>query len=474
MANDSPTHPSGVQGSPLDRAVEGTIEQAGDGRIVPRGSIREAAGRSGEAPEPLAPNLADLWMLDPAVDFLNHGSFGALPRRVASAQAVWRDRIESRPVAILGRSCAALLRVARQGVASLVGADPADLGFVTNATEGINAFLQGTALAPGDEIVTSNHVYNAVRQAMRHRARMSGATYLEVELPIPLAGAHEVVCAIDAALTPRTRLVVVDHVTSPTALRLPIEAIATHCAARGVDLLVDGAHAPGMIPVDLTHLGGLGVTAYAANLHKWICAPKGSAFLWVRPDRQKSVHPLVVSHFLDAGFEAEFGWQGTRDISGWLSVPDAILFLEGLGLARVMAHNQELARWSQRMLCDAWSVTPISPIDGSMLGSMATVPLPDPLQPAVDELDSGEARGAGAAGTTGGIAGKSVGSPRRDALTQAFQARLYTEFRIEVPVVDFAGRWHVRPCCQIYNSPEQLMRLAESILTLAEATTPRA
>jgi isopenicillin-N epimerase len=172
----------------------------------------------------------------------------------------------------------------------------ADFGFVTNATEGINAVLRSLALQPGDELLTTNHVYHAVRQAMRLMARRAGATMRELEVPFPVQSAEQIQRTVINALSARTRLLVIDHITSPTALVFPMERIIAGCAAAGVDVLVDGAHAPGMVRLDVAKLGA---TYYAGNLHKWACAPKGSAFLWVTPDRKKEVHPTIVSHYLD-------------------------------------------------------------------------------------------------------------------------------------------------------------------------------
>ncbi len=399
--------------------------------------------------------VASRWMLAPEIAFLNHGSFGALPRDVARAQSHWRQRIEARPIALLGRDCAALLAVARKAVAALINAEPGDIGFTTNATEGVNAYLAGLALGPGDELVATDHVYNAVRQAMQYWAARAGASYREVEIGIPVQGPDEVTRRVLAGVTDRTRLLVVDHVTSPTAIRMPVEAIAAACRDRGVDVLIDGAHAPGMLSVDLKRLATVGVVAYAANLHKWVCAPKGSAFLWVRRDRQATTHPVVISHFLGQGFQAEFGWQGTRDITPWLCAADAIVFLEGLGLARLMDHNHRMARWVGRTLCEAWGVEAISPADGSMLGSMVTVPLPAPLQP-------GRVEG-------GRLTDLTSENPARRAALERLQAVLLERDRIEVPFIDFGNRWHVRPCCQVYNRVEQYRHLADAVLRLAES-----
>lgn len=398
------------------------------------------------APSPLAPGLAAEWMLDPQIDFLNHGSFGALPRRVAAAQDRYRAMIEARPIEILGRRCRELIAPARAAVSAFVGTQSEALGFVSNATGAVNAVLRAMELRPGDELLTTSHVYNAVRQTLRFVAERSGAVVVEATVPLPVASATAILDRVLERITARTRLVVIDHVTSPTALRFPVEAVIAACREREIDVLVDGAHAPGMLPLDLHSLGA---AFYAANLHKWTCAPKGAAFLAVRADRAGAVHPPTVSHFLDQGFDREFDWQGTRDITAWLSVPDAIRFMDdgaiGLGWSRVTDHNHRLAVWVQQFLCNAWEVTPLSPLDGQLLGSMATVRLPEPLQPGRGAFDSFE----------------------------ALQLAIYEGHRIEVPVVEWGGAWHVRPCCQVYNRAEQYVRLSEAISTLARAARQR-
>ncbi len=188
-----------------------------------------------------------------------------------------------------------------------------------------------------------------------------------------------------------------------------------------------------MLPLQVS---ALGAAYYAGNLHKWVCAPKGSAFLWVRPDRQSAIHPLIISHYLGDGFAAEFSWQGTRDVAAWLAIPAALDFLAGLGWDRVREYNHQLAVWVQQMLCERWGVEPITSPDGRLLGSMCTVRLPAPL----DQLSVADAA--------------------------VMQRRLYHEERIEVPVMHWNGSAHVRPCCQVYNGASQYERLAETILRL--------
>lgn len=388
-----------------------------------------------QPPAPFGAELKSEWLLDPKVAFLNHGSFGAVPKCVFVEQTRWRLRIEAEPVELLGRRAASLLEQARKPIGDWLGMGANDFGFVTNATEGINAVLQSITLGSEDELLTTTHVYHAVRQAMKHAARRAGAGYREIEIPLPVQSPDQIADLVLSGLTPTTRLLVVDHITSPTALIFPIERIMAECARRGVDVLIDGAHAPGMVPLNVP---ATGATYYAGNLHKWACAPKGSGFLWVRPDRQSAIHPLVVSHYLGEGFTREFGWQGTRDISAWLSVPRAIQFLSEIGWEKIMAHNHAMARWVQQMLCEAWDIAPISPMDGSMLGSMATIPLPAPLS----ELTEPQAA--------------------------VVQQKLYNDHRIEAPLMRWGGRTCVRPCCQIYNVVDDYERLAIAVRKLAQ------
>ena len=385
-------------------------------------------------PAPLRQGLRSEWLLRDDITFLNHGSFGALPRRIYEEQADWRKRIEAEPIELIARRRVELLGVAKRKIADFVHAEPDDFGFVTNATEGINAVLRSMRLRAGDELLTTSHVYNAVRKAMQYVASGADATYREVDVPLPVASSDQIAERVLSGLSNRTRLLVIDHVTSPTALIFPIRKIIAECNARKIDVLVDGAHAPGMLPLDIPSLGA---SYYTGNLHKWAASPKGTGFLWVRKDRQADIHPLIVSHHYGEGFVAEFGWQGTRDLATWLAAPAGLSFMAELGWDNVMTHNHAMATWVQRLLCKRWNVQPISPVDGSLLGSMASIKLPGKL------------------------------ADLTDSQALHLNQRLYNEFKIEVPIMAWNGHVLARPCCQVYNTPSEYEWLADVICELA-------
>jgi isopenicillin-N epimerase len=385
-------------------------------------------------PAPLGEDLRSQWMLHEDVIFLNHGSFGAVPRSVLAEQDRWRRRLEAEPIEILGRRQAELIAAAKEPLGAFLHMRPQDFGLVTNATEGINAVLGSLRFSAGDELLTTNHVYNAVRQAMRHVAGRQAAGYREIPVATPVESAEQIAQTIIDGISDRTRLLVIDHITSPTGLVFPVEAIAAACAARGVELLVDGAHAPGMIDLNVP---ACGATYYAGNLHKWSCAPKGCAFLWVAPHRQADIHPCVISHMYGQGLAAEFGWQGTRDASSWLTIPAALRFMGELGWQRIRQHNHALAVWAHAMLCERFGVAPLSPLDGSLLGATATVRLPQPLAAMTDDQ------------------------------AKALQQSLYTDHRIEIPLFNWQGAQHLRVSCQVYNRPVDYHRLADVISAVA-------
>ena len=381
------------------------------------------------------------WDLDPGVVFLNHGSFGACPREVLAAQREFVARMEREPVLFVHRDLEGLLDHARIALADFLGADADDIAFVTNATSGVNTVLRSLRFAPGDELLTTDHEYNACRNALDLAAATWGARVVTARVPFPLRDPAQVVEALTAAATPRTKLVLVDHVTSPTGMVLPVERIVAAFAERGIDVLVDGAHAPGMLPLELRRLGA---AYYTGNCHKWLCTPKGSAFLHVRRDRQAAIRPLAISHGANSTrtdrsrFRLEFDFCGTCDASPWLAIPAALAFLGRLlpgGIPALMAHNRALALRARDLLCRAFGTTP--PCPDSMIGSLASIVL-DPLA-----LDP-------------------VGPLGLDQL----QVRLWDQWRIEIPVMRWASPRlrMLRVSPQAYNTIEQYEYLARAVV----------
>jgi len=319
-------------------------------------------------------NFADQWGLDPAVEYLNHGSFGACPTAVLAAQAALRAEMEREPFDFLKGTLPARLDAARDELAQFLGADAKDLAFVPNATAGVNAILRSLEFASSDEILVTSHTYAACRKTVDFVARRSGARVVIAVLPFPCPDEESVVEAVLSAASARTRVALIDHVTSPTALVLPVRRLVEGLAARGIDTLVDGAHAPGMVPIGLSDLGA---AYYTGNAHKWLCAPKGAAFLHVRRDRQAGVHPNVISHGYTEGFHAEFDWTGTLDPTPWLCIPAALRHMGGLlpaGWPDVMRTNHELALRARDVVLDHLAVR--APAPDAMIGSMAAIPLP--------------------------------------------------------------------------------------------------
>jgi len=385
-----------------------------------------------------SPGLARLWPLDPKITFLNHGSFGACPTDVLRHQANLRAEMEAEPVRFLSRELDDRLDAARAALAAFVGADAEDLAFVTNATSGVNAVLRSVALDAGDELLTTDHGYNACTNALEYVASRAGARVVIVTLPFPVPSPDAIVDAVMARVTPRTRLALLDHVTSPTALVLPIERLIAELSRRGVETLVDGAHAPGMLPLDLRTLGA---AYYTGNCHKWLCAPKGSAFLWVRGDHRPDVRPLTISHGASARrpgrerFRLEFDWTGTSDPTAWLTVPTAIAYVGSLlpgGWPAIMARNHALALEARRLLCDAAGTAP--PCPDAMVGSLASVILPN--------------------GATSDVFWRNP---------DPLQARLFDGWGIEVPVMSFPAtpRRLIRISAQLYNERAHYERLAD-------------
>jgi isopenicillin-N epimerase len=318
--------------------------------------------------------------------YLNHGSFGACPSAVLAVQAALRQEMEREPVDFLAETLPARLNAARDSLAAFLGADPGDLVFVPNATAGVNAVLRSLRFKPGDELLLTNHTYAACRKTVEFVATQSGARIVVAQLPFPCVDDEELVASVMRCVSPHTRLALLDHVTSPTALVLPVARLVSDLRARGIDTMVDGAHAPGMVPLGLSQLGA---AYYTGNAHKWLCAPKGAAFLHVRRDRHEQLHPNVISHGYPAGFHAEFDWPGTFDPTPWLCIPSSIGFIGGLlpgGWPQVMATNRELVLRARALLLDSFAAH--APCPAAMIGSMASISLPRAaVGSPVDRLD---------------------------------------------------------------------------------------
>ena len=311
------------------------------------------------------------WLLDADFVSVNHGSYGATPRVVLAAQQAWQHRMEAQPGRFFRSTLPEALRHAAERLAAFVGADGKDLAFVENATVGCNAVLRSLPFAAGDEIVVLTHGYGAVRNAVRYVAERAGGRMTEAAVPFPRPDAEAIVASVAAALTPRTKLAVIDHITSGSALVLPLERVIAACHDAGVPVLVDGAHGPGQVTLDLRKLDA---DWYVGNCHKWLCAAKGCGFLWAAPERQAGLHPVTISHGFGGGFLAEFDWTGTRDCSAWLSVDAAIDFHARLGGAALRDRNMALAAEATALL--ARRLNSEQGATGDLAGAMGLVRLP--------------------------------------------------------------------------------------------------
>src|SRR5262245_7110340 len=381
--------------------------------------------------------MLDHWLLDPDWAYLNHGTVGAPPRRVLERQQALRDEMERQPSRFMLRELNAWhpmpwrtqsrMREAIAPVAAFLGANTSDLVFVPNVTTGINAVLGSLPLRHGDEIVVTDHAYGAVARAAHHYCERGGATLRTVRIEYPVRDAGDVVDQIVRALTPQTRLVVVDHVTARTALVLPVAAVAAECRVRGVPVLVDGAHAPGSRPIDIP---ALGVDWYAANLHKWAHAPRASGILWAAPERQSMLHAPVVSWSRDQGFLQEFDHTATHDPTSYLAAPEGIAVLREWGFDACVAYMHGLAWDAAHLLADRWQTS--FEIPRAMTGSMATVPLPE-----------------------------SAGTTAADA--ERLRLALLIDDRIEVQVHAWRDRLWARVSAQVYNDMSDMVRLAEAV-----------
>lgn len=375
------------------------------------------------------------WALEPEVVFLNHGSYGACPREVLLVQDRWRAELEREPVRFMNETLEEELDRARRAVSAFVGARPEDFVFVRNSTSGVNAVLRSLEFTSTDEILVTDHGYDACRNAVDYVAGRTSATVRVVEIPLRVREPDDVLDYVASSVTPATRLALIDHVTSQTGLVFPIEKIVRELRDRDVETIVDGAHAPGMLPLDVSRIGA---AYYVGNFHKWVCGPKGSAMLVVRDDRKKGLHPVTISRGYASQrdrprFFEEFDWTGTDDPTPWLSVPAAIAFIGSLlpgGWDAVRKRNRETAIAARRVLEEVLGTESLAP--ESMLGSLASVALPD----------------------------------EKGAESGGLQRSLLERHRIQVPVFSWPARPKrlLRVSVHLYNYAAEYERLAAALV----------
>ncbi len=364
------------------------------------------------------------WRLDPAFAYLNHGGFGVTPEIVFAAQDRWRARIERNPTYFLIYEVDEALRAAVVPVAQAVGAAADDLVFVENATSGLNAVLRSLDFEPGDEILITSLSYPAIRKAAWYAASRSGARIVEAAIPLPLGDERDLLRAVAAKLSIRTKLAIFDHIASHSALLLPAAALTRLAHEAGAKVMIDGAHAPGQIPLDIASIAA---DWYVGNLHKWYFAPRSCGFLWTSKAMQAATHPLAISHGYGEGFRAEFEWTGTRDVTPALATPAAIEFHESLGGATLMARNRALLCEAARMLAARWRTAMTGPLDA--FAAMATIRLP--------------------------LAGEATG-----ARANTLMRELAERHRIGAAVVALEDSLWVRVAAQAYNELADYERLA--------------
>ncbi len=371
--------------------------------------------------------LRHLWALDGDMVFLNHGAYGATPRELLRLQDQWRARMEAQPVRFFMNELPDLVRAAAGALADFVGATAGRTVLLENVTSGINAVVRSLTFAPGDRIVTTDHVYNAVRNTLRFAAERSGAAVVEVPVPVPLNDAGAVTRALTSALDERAKLVVIDHIASPSALLFPVEDVVRLCRARGIPVLVDGAHAPGNIDLSVD---AIGADWYIGNGHKWLCAPKGLAFLVAGENAAADIHPTAISHAYGQGLTAEFGKIGTRDPSAWLCAPDVIDLHNRLGGRALRQRNAALAVTAAEALAGELETVLGGPAD--RFGAMVSMCLPGDL-PATPENAA------------------------------RVRNRLWHDHRVEVLVVTHTGQLWLRISVHAYNDEGDFTGLPEAL-----------
>jgi isopenicillin-N epimerase len=383
-------------------------------------------------------SLRDEFLLDPSVTFLNHGSYGACPKPVFEAYQSCQRELERQPVEFLRRRSPELLKEARRTLGDYLGCDADSLVFVTNATWGINLVIRSLELEPGDEVLTTDHEYGACTMSWEWLLAKGGASLIKHPIPLPVNRPEDVIESLWQQVSDRTKAIFISHVTSPTALIFPIAEICRRAHDSGILTIIDGAHGPGQIPLNLSELGA---DIYAANLHKWLCAPKGSGFLYVRPEEQGWVESLVISWgwgpqgvLAPSTFVSRNEWQGTRDLAPFLAVPAAIQFQQENNWNEVRQRCHDLAREARRRIAELTGLSPFSPDSPDWFAQMIACPL-------------------------------------NCSDTLGLKRRLYDEYRIEVPVDSWNGIPRIRPSFQAYNDERDLDRLMQALASpLAEAS----
>lgn len=415
---------------------------AGQAVVQPKASWLQPPSRAMAAPLP--GRAAMHWALDPSLTFLNHGSYGAVPKRVLRAQAEYRERMERDPVRLFKHDLEHLVDASRERVAAFVNANPGDVAMVRNATHALCTILRATPFRSGDEVLVTDHEYGSLFNELERMSQQIGIKVVKAQIPFPVSGPQVVLDRVMGAITPRTRLVCISHVTSTSALVLPVAAIIRECNARGVDVILDGAHSPGQIPVDVR---ALNPTYFIGSGHKWLSGPKGSAFVVVRPDKQPLFRPLALSARANkvrperALFLRDYDYQGTDDYSPIATLPAAIDAMGELlpgGWPQLMRENHELVLQARKILCDALGLEPSAP--DTMVGSMVTLKIPEP--PA--HLKA-----------------------RPTCYDDALQDILFEKYRIVVPIwrLMCSDERIVRISAQLYNTPEQYQFLARALQT---------
>ncbi len=378
-------------------------------------------------------SLKPLFHLHSDMIFLNHGAYGATLRDVLDHQRGWVERMEAQPARFFMNDLPGLVRQAVEILAPEVGADPAKTVMVENATSGVNAILRSSNFKPNDRIITTDHVYNAVRNILRYVTDRAACEVVEVPVSMPLDDPESLVGRILAECNSRTRLVIVDHIASPSGIVFPVEEIVRRCHAKGIQVLVDGSHAPGMIDLDI---GSIGADWYVGNCHKWLGAPKGAAFVSVGVGNETEIHPSIISHAYGRGLAAEFSKIGTRDASAWLSVPAAIEAHGRLGGQTMRSRNRLLALSGARMVAAELGTELGAP--ESCYGAMTTVRVPATIE-----------------------------ADHEAAVT--LREALWSNSRVDVIVAPISGALWVRLCAYAYNQESDFSPIAAAIREAVDA-----